>query len=82
MYWPMYTNIPRTIEPGIIKESLLLIDKSKEIVLSLDGKQTGKRLNNQGQDVVDLCCFGRPPSLQQTKDENQREINFYHNLAL
>ena len=32
------TNIPRTIEPGIINESLLLIDKSKEIVLSLDGK--------------------------------------------
>ena len=76
------TNIPRTIEPGIINESLLLIDKSKEIVLSLDGKQTGKGLNNQGQGDVDLWGFEGPPSLQQTKDENECEINFYHNLAL
>ena len=76
------TNIPRTIEPGIINESLLLIDKSKEIALSLDGKQTGKGLNNQGQGDVDLWGFEGPPSLQQTKDENQCEINFYNNLAL
>ena len=76
------TNIPRTIEPGIINESLILIDKSKEFVLSLDGKQTGKGLNNQGQGDVDLWGFEGPPSLQQTKDENQCEINFYNNLAL
>ena len=76
------TNIPTSVEPGIINEAIKLIDKTKQIVLSMDGKQTGKGLNNKGQGDVNLWGFEGPPSLQETLDENQREVNFLNNLAL
>ena len=76
------TNIPSSVEPGIITDSIKLIDKTKQIVLSMDGKQTGKGLNNKGQGDVNLWGFEGPPSLQETLHENQREVNFFNNLAL
>ena len=76
------TQIANRVPAGIISESLSMIDKSKEIVLCLDGKQTAKGLRNPYEGDVDLWGFEGPPSLKETHEENQREITFFDMLAL
>ena len=76
------TEIPNRVPAGIISESLTMIDKSKEIVVCLDGKQTAKGLRNSYEGDVDLWGFEGPPSLKDSHEENQREITFFDMLAL
>ena len=76
------TQIPNRVPAGIISESLSMIDKSKEIVVCLDGKQTAKGLRNTYEGDVDLWGFEGPPSLKDTHEENQREVTFFNMLAL
>ena len=59
-----------------------MIDKSKELVLCLDGKQTGKGLKDTFEGDVDLWGLEGPPSLKESHAEINREITYYDMLAL
>ena len=60
------TEIPKDVPCGIIEDSLSLLDVNKEYILSLDGKQAGQGLKEDGVGDVNLWGFEGPPSLQDT----------------
>ena len=51
---------------GIIEESIGLVDKGKEYVLALDGKQTSPRLLNDTEGDVNLWGYEGPPTLAES----------------
>ena len=69
------TEIPKDVPCGIIEESLLLLDANKEYILSLDGKQAGQGLREDGVGDVNLWGFEGPPSLRDTLRFFRNETN-------
>ena len=58
------TGLPKVIPCGIMEESIKLLDKDKEFVLSLDGKQLIPSLLNESEGDVNLWGYEGPPSLK------------------
>ena len=58
------TGLPKIIECGLIQKSVKLVDKEKEFVLSLDGKQLIPGLINETEGDVNLWGYEGPPSLK------------------
>ena len=58
------TGLPKVIPCGIIEESVKLLDKDKEFVQSLDGKQLILGLLNESEGDVNLRGYEGPPSLK------------------
>ena len=69
------TNIPKDILCGIIDEAVNLLVPEKEYILSLDGKQVGQGLKDNGIGDVDLWDFEGPPSLKDTLRYLHNECN-------
>ena len=69
------TEIPKDVPCGIIEESLFLLDANKEYILSLDGKQAGQGLREDGVGDVNLWGFEGPPSLRDTLRFFRNETN-------
>ena len=57
------TGLTKCIPCGIIPEALPLLDKEKEFVLSLDGKQVAPGLLNESDGDVNLWGYEGPPSM-------------------
>ena len=57
------TGLPAYIQCGIINECLDLLDKDKQFVLSMDGKQLIPGLVNETEGDVNLWGYEGPPSL-------------------
>ena len=57
--------MPKIIPCGIIEECVKLLDKEKEFVLSLDGKQLIPGLLNESEGDVNLWGYEGPPSLKE-----------------
>ena len=60
------TDIPKDVPCGIIDEAFFNLNNDKEFILSLDGKQVGQGLKDDGVGDVNLWGFEGPPSLEQT----------------
>ena len=73
--WKSKTNIPKDVPCGIMDESLKLLFIDKEYILSLDGKQVGTGLKEQGVGDVNLWGFEGPPSLTDTLRFLRNETN-------
>ena len=58
------TGLPKVIPCGIIEESIKLLDKDKEFVLSLDGKQLIPSLLNESEGDINLWGYEGPTSLK------------------
>ena len=58
------TGLPKVILCSIIEESVQLLDKEKEFVLSLDGKQLIPGLLNKDEGDINLWGYG-PPMLKE-----------------
>ena len=69
------TNIPKDISCGVIDEAVNLLVPEKEYILSLDGKQVGQGLKDNGIGDVDLWGFEGPPSLKDTLRYLRNECN-------
>ena len=73
------TGLPQLIKCGIIGECTNLVDKNKEFVLSLDGKQVIPGLLNDSEGDVNLWGYEGPPTmnehLQRFKDEEDIILN-------
>ena len=69
------TEIPKDVECGIISESFTTLEKDKEFILSLDGKQVGQGLKEDGVGDVNLWGFEGPPSLKETLQHLRNESN-------
>ena len=69
------TNIPKDIPCGVIDEALNLLVAEKEYILSLDGKQVGQGLKENGIGDVDLWGFEGSPSLKDTLRYLRNECN-------
>ena len=69
------TEIPKDVECGIIEESFATLEKDKEFILSLDGKQVGQGLKEDGVGDVNLWGFEGPPSLKDTLRHLRNETN-------
>ena len=69
------TEIPKDVECGIIEESFGILEKEKEFILSLDGKQVGQGLKEDGVGDVNLWGFEGPPSLKETLTHLRNESN-------
>ena len=63
---------------GIIAESISLVDKEKEYVLALDGKQTSPSLLNESEGDVNLWGYEGPPTL----DESLERLCLQENCIL
>ena len=72
------TQIPKDVPCGIINQSLEMLDKNKEFILSLDGKQVGPGFKEHGVGDVNLWGFEGPPSL----NESLRHFKFETNNIL
>ena len=59
------TGLPTFIHCGIIDQSLELLDKDKEFVLSMDGKQLIPVLVNESERDVNLWGYEGPPTLNE-----------------
>ena len=68
-------NIPKDIPCGVIDEAVNLLVPKKEYILSLDGKQVGQGLKDNGIGDVDLWGFEGPPSLKDTLRYLRNECN-------
>ena len=75
------TNIPKDVPCGIIDESFHILDNAKEFILSLDGKQVGQGLKENGVGDVNLWGFEGPPSLEDTLRYLCNEGNNVLNIA-
>ena len=75
------TNIPKDVSCGIIDESFHILDNAKEFILSLDGKQVGQGLKENGVGDVNLWGFEGPPSLEETLRYLHNEGNNVLNIA-
>ena len=60
------TGLPKCVKCGIIEESMCIVDKGKEYVLVLDGKQISPRLLNDTEGDVNLWGYEGPPTLDET----------------
>ena len=69
------TEIPKDVPCGIIEESFQNMDNNKEFILSLDGKQVGQGLKENGVGDVNLWGFEGPPSLEETLAHLCNETN-------
>ena len=58
-------GLPKRIPCGIIDESVSLLDKEKEYILSLDGKQLIPGLLNETEGDVNLWGYEGPPTLKE-----------------
>ena len=76
------TNIPNYVQCGIINEGIDMLNKNKQYIISLDGKQTGKGLREMPKGDVNLWGFEGPSSLKDTIEQSEKEINFFDMLAL
>ena len=65
-------GLPKVIPCGIIEESVQLLDKEKEFVLSLDGKQLIPGLLNENEGDVNLCGYEGPPTLKENLNHLER----------
>ena len=74
------TEIPKDVPCGIIDEAFLNLNNEKEFILSLDGKQVGQGLKENGVGDVNLWGFEGPPSLERTLRHLQNET--YNILAI
>ena len=70
--------MPKFIPCGIIEESVKLLDKEKEFVLSLDGKQLIPSLLNESEGDVNLWGYEGPPSLK----ENLEHLDRHQDIIL
>ena len=75
------TQIPKDVPCGIIEESLQNLDNDKEFILSLDGKQVGQGLKENGVGDVNLWAFEGPPSLHETLEHLCNESNNILSIA-
>ena len=66
------TGLPKVIECGIIQESVKLLDKEKEFVLSFDGKQFIPGLINETEGDVNLWGLEGPPTLKENLQHLER----------
>ena len=62
----------KIIPCGIIEESVKLLDKEKEFVLSIDGKQLIPGLLNESEGDVNLWGYEGPPSLKENLERLDR----------
>ena len=60
------TGLPNVIACGIIEDSVKLLDKDKEFVLSLDGKQLIPGLTNDTEGDINLWGYEEPPTLKES----------------
>ena len=67
------TGLPKVIKCGIIDEALNLVDKKKQFVLSMDGKQLIPGLINKSEGDVNLWGYEGPPTLIENLDCLSRE---------
>ena len=65
-------GLPKIIKCGLIEESVKLVDKEKEFVLSLDGKQLIPGLINETAGDVNLWGYEGPPSLKDNLEHLER----------
>ena len=72
------TGLPKCVKCGIIAESISLVDKEKEYVLALDGKQTSPGLLNETEGDVNLWGYEGPPTL----DESLERLRLQENCIL
>ena len=75
------TQIPKDVPCGIIEESLQNLDNDKEFILSLDGKQVGQGLKENGVGDVNLWGFEGPPSLHEILEHLHNESNNILSIA-
>ena len=69
------TQIPKDVECGIIEDSFPTSENDKQFILSLDGKQVGQGLKEDGVGDVNLWGFEGPPSLKETLKHLRNETN-------
>ena len=69
------TDISKDVACGIIEESFENLDNDKEFILSLDGKQVGQGLKENGVGDVNLWEFEGPPSLDKTLSHLRNKTN-------
>ena len=60
------TGLTKGVKCGIIGQSISLVDKEKEYVLALDGKQTSPGLLNDTEGDVNLWGYEGPPTLDES----------------
>ena len=72
------TGLLKCVKCGIIQESISLVDKAKEYVLGLDGKQASLGLLNDTEGDVNLWGYEGPPTL----DENLERLQLQENCIL
>ena len=75
------THIPKDVPCGLIEDSFTLLDGNKEYILSLDGKQAGQGLKEDGEGDVNLWGFEGPPSLRDTLRFFRNETNNFLLIA-
>ena len=75
------TGLSKSVPCGIIEDSIKLLDRDKEYVLSLDGKQTSPGLINETEGDVNLWGHEGPPSLQENLDRIRLQEKFISNLV-
>ena len=67
------TGLPKVIKCRIIDEALNLVDKKKQFVLSMDGKQLIPGLINESEGDVNLWGYEGPPTLIENLARLSRE---------
>ena len=72
------TGLPTFIQCGIINESVELLDKDKEFVLSMDVKQLIPGLVNESEGDVNLWGYEGPPTL----NENLQRLEQHKDIIL
>ena len=69
------TGLPKCVKCGIIEESICLVDKGKEYVLALDGKQTSPGLLIDTEGDVNLWSYEGPPTLAESLERLRLQEN-------
>ena len=69
------TGLPKCVKCGIIQESIGLVDKEKEYVLALDGKQASPGLLNDTEGDVNLWGYEGPPTLEESLERLRLQEN-------
>ena len=75
------TGLLKCVKCGIIEESMCLVDKGKEYVWALDGKQTSPRLLNDTEGDVNLWGYEGPPTLAESLEWLRLQENCILNLV-
>ena len=75
------TGLPKCVKCGIIQESMCLLEKGKEYVLAVDGKQTSPGLLNDTEGDVNLWGYEGPPTLAETMECLSLQENFILDLV-